>query len=270
MSTLTLRQEPPERLDLLHVAPLSLKGLTEAEAARLPVGTSRHGLTLGDCFAIVLDGSDTLTIEGGSTRLDQVGASLSSGHIQVVGDVGQRLGAGMAGGSVTVTGSAGPFAGAGATAGTITIHGDAGDHAGGAVYAAKAGLDGATLVIHGAAGDHLGDRMRRGLIVVGAAGAYAGSRMIAGTIAAASVGDHPGYGMRRGTILAGGHGAIGPSFAETGTHDLVFLRLLARALRPLSPAHADLAAGALRRYSGDLATLGKGELWVSAGGLSAA
>ncbi len=264
MSTLTLRQEPPERLDLLHVTPLSLSGLSEAEAARLPVGTSRRGLTLGDCFTLALDGSDDLVIEGGSSRLDRVGASLSGGRIRVVGDVGQRLGAGMQSGSVTVTGSAGPFAGSGATGGTITIAGDAGDHAGGAVYAAKAGLDGATLVIHGAAGDYCGDRMRRGLILVGRAGAYAGARMIAGTLAARSLGDHPGFGMRRGTILAGGVGALTPSFVETGTHDLVFLRLLARSLRPLSPDHADLAAGALTRYSGDLATLGKGELWVAA------
>lgn len=264
MTTLTLRQEPPERLDFLHVNPLSLSGLSESEAARLPVGTSRRGLTLGDCFAIALDRSGDLVIEGGSSRLDRVGASLSGGTIRVVGDVGQRLGEGMKSGSVTVTGSAGPFAGSGATGGTITIEGDAGDHAGGAVYAAKAGLDGATLVIRGAAGDHLGDRMRRGLILVGAAGAHAGSRMIAGTIAAASLGDHPGYGMRRGTLLAGKVGALAPSFVETGTHDLVFLRLLARALRPLSPAHADLAAGTLTRYSGDLATLGKGELWVTA------
>ncbi|KQT77299.1 formylmethanofuran dehydrogenase subunit C [Methylobacterium sp. Leaf466] len=265
MSTLTLRQEPPERLDLLPVTPLSLSGLSEAEAARLPVGTSRRGLTLGDCFSLSLDGSDTLTIEGGSARLDGVGGSLSAGVIRVVGDVGQRLGAGMSGGTLTVTGSAGPFAGAGATGGTITIEGDAGDHAGGAVYAAKAGLDGATLVIRGRAGDHLGDRMRRGLLLVGQAGAYAGARMIAGTIAAQSVGDHPGYGMRRGTILTGGHGALSPSFVATGTHDLVFLRLLARSLRTISAPHADLAAGALTRYSGDLATLGKGELWVAAG-----
>lgn len=265
MSILTLRQEPPERLDFLHVNPLSLSGLSEAEAARLAVGTSRRGLTLGDCFSIALDGSETLTVEGGSSRLDRVGASLSVGLIHVVGDVGQRLGEGMAGGSVTVTGSAGPFAGCGATGGTITIEGDAGDHAGGAVYGAKAGLDGATLVIRGQAGDHLGDRMRRGLLIAGAAGAYAGSRMIAGTIAAETVGDHPGYGMRRGTILSGAHGALSPSFVETGSHDLVFLRLLSRALRALSPTHADLAAGALRRYSGDLATLGKGELWVSVG-----
>jgi len=264
MSTLTLRQEPPERLDFLNVNPLSLSGLSEADAAKLPVGTSRRGLTLGDCYTISLDGSESLVIEGGSSRLDRVGASLDGGSIRVVGDVGQRLGAGMRNGSLTVTGSAGPFAGSGATGGTITVEGDAGDHAGGAVYAAKAGLDGATLIIRGTAGDHLGDRMRRGLILVGSAGAHAGARMIAGTIAAVSLGDHPGFGMRRGTILAGATGTVTPSFVETGTHDLVFLRLLARSLRPLSPAHADLAAGVLKRYSGDLATLGKGELWVSA------
>ena len=195
MSTLTLREAPPERLDFLSISPLSLKGLSQGEAERLEVGTSRRGVRLGDCFAVSLDGSDTLTIEGGHERLDHVGASLSDGAIRVVGDVGQRCGAGMAAGTVTVTGNAGPYAGSGATGGTITIEGDAGDFAGGAVYAAKAGLDGATLIVHGNAGDHCGDRMRRGLILVGRAGAHAGSRMIAGTIAALEVGDLPGFGM---------------------------------------------------------------------------
>ncbi|WP_375456512.1 formylmethanofuran dehydrogenase subunit C [uncultured Methylobacterium sp.] len=264
MSVLTLRQAPPERLDFLNIAPLALSALSQAEAERLPVGTTRRGLVLGDCFSVSLDRSDTLTIEGGHERLDRVGAALSEGAIRVVGDVGQRLGAGMAGGTLTVSGSAGPFAGAGATAGTITIAGDAGDHAGGAVYAAGAGLDGATLIVGGTAGRHLGDRMRRGLILVERAGDYAGSRMIAGTIAAGSVGDDPGYGMRRGTLLVGAHGRLTPTFVETGSHDLVFLRLLARSLRALSPHHADLAAGPLRRYSGDLATIAKGEIWAAA------
>ncbi|MFD0933900.1 formylmethanofuran dehydrogenase subunit C, partial [Methylobacterium trifolii] len=98
----------------------------------------------------------------------------------------------------------------------------------------------------------------------GDAGDMAGSRMIAGTIAARSVGDHPGYGMRRGTLVVGGHGAMSPTFVETGTHDLVFLRLLARALKRLSPEHAELIDRPLRRYSGDLATIGKGEIWASA------
>ncbi|MFC6789751.1 formylmethanofuran dehydrogenase subunit C [Methylobacterium komagatae] len=264
MSTLSLREAPPERLDFLSISPLSLSGLSQAEAERLEIGTSRKSVKLGDCFSVSLDGSDSLTIEGGHERLDRVGASLSGGTIRVVGDVGQRLGAGMASGTLTVTGNAGPYAGSGATGGTITIEGDAGDYAGGAVYAAKAGLDGATLVIRGRAGAHLGDRMRRGLILAGRAGAHAGSRMIAGTIAALEVGDLPGYGMRRGTLVVGKHGALSPTFVETGSHDLVFLRLLAKQLGSLSEAHAALLAKPLRRYSGDLATIAKGEIWASA------
>ncbi|WP_430913567.1 formylmethanofuran dehydrogenase subunit C [Methylobacterium sp. sgz302541] len=264
MSVLTLREAPPERLDLSAVTPRSLSRLSESEAAKLPIGTTRRGLVLGDCFDIALDGSDSLLIQGGHERLDRVGAGLSEGTLRVEGDVGQRLGEGMAGGSLTVAGSAGPFAGTGATGGLITIEGDAGEQAGGAVYAAKAGLDGATLVIEGTAGPRLGDRMRRGLIVVNRAGDLAGTRMIAGTIAALEVGDHPGFGMRRGTLLVGRHGAMAPTFVATGSHDLVYLRLLARSLKALSPAHADLAAGTLTRYSGDLGTLAKGEIWAAA------
>ncbi|MCE4223578.1 formylmethanofuran dehydrogenase subunit C [Methylobacterium sp. C25] len=265
MSTLTLRSEPVERIDLLNITPKALSSLSHADAAKLPVGTSRRGLTLGDIFAIKLDGSNSLTIEGGSARLDRVGAALSEGSIRVEGNVGQRLGEGMAGGSLMVTGSAGPFAGTGATGGIITIEGDAGDHAGGAVYAAKAGLDGATLIINGSAGDKLGDRMRRGIILVQKAGARVGQRMIAGTIVAGVVGDEPGYGMRRGTIVAGSHGTLLPTFAETGTPDLVFLRLLARSIGTLGAKNLDLLKGPMRRYSGDLATIGKGELFTPAG-----
>ena len=96
--------------------------------------------------------------------------------------------------------------------------------------------------------------MRRGLILVERAGDYAGSRMIAGTIAAGSVGDDAGYGMRRGTLLVGSHGRLTPTFVETGHHDLVFLRLLARSLKvPEPPPRRDRIrhAAALLRRSGD-------------------
>ncbi|AWB20490.1 formylmethanofuran dehydrogenase subunit C [Methylobacterium currus] len=265
MSTLTLRAAPPERLDLAGITPAALAGLSEADAARLSVGTSRRGLTLGDCFAITLDGSDELRILGATDRLDRVGAGLAAGRIVVEGDVGQRLGAGMTGGSLTVSGSAGPFAGTAATGGTIRIAGDAAGSAGGAVHGAACGLDGATLVIGGAAGDRLGDRMRAGLIVAKRAGAHVGARMIAGTIVADEIGDHPGYGMRRGTLVTARHGALLPTFVETGRHDLVVLRLLAKSLEALAPEAAALLRGPQRRYSGDLATLGKGELFAPAG-----
>jgi formylmethanofuran dehydrogenase subunit C len=264
MSTLTMREAPPERLDLAGITPAALAGLSGAEAARLPVGTGR-GLVLGDCFAIDLDGSEELRILGATGRIDRIGAGLSLGRIVVEGDAGQRLGAGMTGGTLTITGSAGPFAGTAAAGGTIRIAGDAAESAGGAVHGAACGLDGATLVIGGAAGDRLGDRMRAGLIVAKRAGAHAGARMIAGTIVADAIGDHPGYGMRRGTLVAARHGALLPTFVETGRQDLVVLRLLAKSLETLAPEAAALLRAPLRRYGGDLATLGKGELFAPAG-----
>ena len=89
--------------------------------------------------------------------------------------------------------------------------------------------------------------------------------MIAGTLVAGTVGDHPGYGMRRGTILVRSHGAILPSFVETGSHRLVVLRLLAKTLATVAPGSAELASASVRRLSGDLATLGKGEILVTDG-----
>ncbi|MBK3423432.1 formylmethanofuran dehydrogenase subunit C, partial [Methylobacterium sp. IIF4SW-B5] len=127
------------------------------------------------------------------------------------------------------------------------------------------GLDGATLLIGGRAGDRLGDRMRAGLIVVREAGDHAASRMIAGTIVAEAVGDHPGYGMRRGTLVAARHGALLPTFVETGRQDLVVLRLLAKSIATHAPWAAALLRGPMRRYGGDLATLGKGELFTPVG-----
>ena len=260
-----LREPPPERLDLSPLVPERLAGLSARDIERLPVGTSRFGLVVGDLFAVSGDDPTDLRIEGGSDRLDHVGARLSGGSIAVAGDVGQRLGFAMTGGEIRVEGSAGPFAASGSRGGTVRIAGDAGPSAGGAVYGATGGLDGGTLVVEGRAGPRLGDRMRSGLIVADAAGDHAGCRMIAGTLVAGTVGDHPGYGMRRGTILVRAHGAILPSFVETGSHRLVVLRLLAKTLATAAPGWAGRPGASVRRLSGDLATLGKGEILVTDG-----
>jgi formylmethanofuran dehydrogenase subunit C len=66
--------------------------------------------------------------------------------------------------------------------------------------------------------------------------------------------------MRRGTLLVGEHGPLVSGFVPTGSHRLVFARLLQRTLHALAPHLAGLAEGDLDRHAGDLATLGKGEL----------
>jgi formylmethanofuran dehydrogenase subunit C len=147
--------------------------------------------------------------------------------------------------------------------GELRIYGDAGDQLGGTLPGERTGMQDGTVVVGGAAGASLGDRMRRGLIVVAdAAGPFCGARMVAGTIVVGGrIGPHPGVAMRRGSIVAlGGMPRLAASFAESGIHELVIMRVIGRAIAALG--FPDLAARlvVLRRWSGDLAARGKGEI----------
>lgn len=104
--------------------------------------------------------------------------------------------------------------------------------------------------------------MRRGLIVAGGAGDFAACRMIAGTIVAQSLGNHAGYGMRRGTVLTKSYGRLPQTFLDTGRHRFVFLQVLRPMLSKFDLGWADILAGDVRRFAGDMAVLGKGEILV--------
>jgi formylmethanofuran dehydrogenase subunit C len=263
---LTLREAPPQRVDLAALQPAALAGQDAATIARMQLGTARRPLAVGDLFAVTAGADPDLTIAGGSERFDFLGAGLAAGTLLLEGAAGMGLGAGMTGGRLIVRGDAGPYAAAGLAGGEVEITGRAGDHLGGALPGASRGMAGGQVVVRGEAGARAGDRMRRGLLVIeGAAGAATGSRMIAGTlVVCGAAGAMPGTLMRRGTILLGGPAAPGPCFVATAlAADGVFLRLLAGALRPLSPAAAALAARARRRFVGDTASLGKGEIFLA-------
>jgi formylmethanofuran dehydrogenase subunit C len=109
--------------------------------------------------------------------------------------------------------------------------------------------------------------MRRGLLVIeGASGHYLASRMIGGTIVCfGDAGKRPGYLMRRGTIILGKSAAeITPTFIDTGVHELVAMRLVARWLIEEGIEGGSLLAFTLRRLAGDTAVLGKGEIFLPA------
>jgi formylmethanofuran dehydrogenase subunit C len=261
---LTLRETPPQRLDLSGLVPRGLGKKTAAEIARISIATTREALPLGDMFSIRMGDPLAIRIEGGSERFDEVGHGLTEGEIVVDGDVGLRAGRQMTGGRLTILGDAGPWAASGMKGGTLEIGGTAGERLGGPLPGEVAGMRGGVVVVRGDAGDRAGDRLRRGTIVIeGHAGAHLGSRMIAGTVMAArGAGPLPGYLMRRGTLLVG---AVpqepSPTFVDCGVHDLVAYRLLAVHVRPYSRAFDRLLRRPLRRFAGDMATMGKGELF---------
>jgi formylmethanofuran dehydrogenase subunit C len=86
--------------------------------------------------------------------------------------------------------------------------------------------------------------------------------MIAGTLVLLGKTGHlPGYLMRRGTIVLGrGAQSLSPSFADCGPHELAFAALLGSRLVELEVKTGKLFKSPLRRYAGDLAALGKGEI----------
>lgn len=265
--TLTLRALPPHGVDLSAVIPDRLAGLNKSAIENIALGG--RGLEVADLFAVSGDDTQQMIIRDSSARLTHIGSGMTQGTITVEGECGAYVGLGMHGGWITVTGNAGPFAGSGMTAGGIEIRGNAGDFLGGALPGDKQGMRGGIIVVNGNTGDRTGDRMRRGLILVGGdAGAYCGSRMLAGTILVSGrVGMMPGFALKRGTVLLAWQPPEVPAtFQDSGEHALLFLTLLERELMRESERFGRFLplGNRVRRYCGDLANGGTGEILVFA------
>jgi formylmethanofuran dehydrogenase subunit C len=92
--------------------------------------------------------------------------------------------------------------------------------------------------------------------------------MIAGNIiVAGSLGDGAGLGNKRGSIVAFGDARIPATYAYACTYRPPHIALMLLSLRtryglPITDAHVH---GLYKRYSGDLADIGKGEIleWLA-------
>lgn len=263
--TFTLRQRPEQRLDLSPLVPHLLAGKTAAQIERIELQTTRVRVDVGEIFRLRMGDAEHLQIEGASDRFDRVGEEMTSGEIVVEGDVGVQAGRSMTGGRLTLRGNAGPWTASGMKGGVIEILGAVGDRLGGPLAGEMAGMRGGTVVVRGRAGERAGDRMRRGTIIIeGEVGAYAGSRMIAGTlIAGRKAGPLPGFLMKRGTVILGdGSSAMSPTFVDCGRYELLAMRLSAALIESYSKPAAALLRRPLQRFAGDMAILGKGEIFI--------
>jgi formylmethanofuran dehydrogenase subunit C len=263
---LTLRDYPDQRLDMAALVPQRLIGLSAPEINAIEIQTTRVRVTIGDAFKIKMGDPQMLRIEGGCDRLDRIGHAMASGDIEVEGDAGAQTGRAMRAGRLTVTGNTGPWTGSCMKGGHVLVHGSTGERVGGPLSGETLGMRGGVIYIAGNAGERAGDRLRRGTIIVaGKTGPYAGSRMIAGTlIVQQQVAALPGYLMRRGTlVLLQGTEQISPSFRDCGVTPLVALRLMARFVEPFNAKIAALMRAPMRRFAGDMAVLGRGELLLA-------
>lgn len=260
---LRLKSAPSGRLDLSCLHPAALTAESASSVARMPF----EGGTLGDLFEVSVIADDaTLVLAGTTGSCDGIGDGLRSGTLVVEGDVGHYAGRFMRGGRLDIRGSAGDYLGAGMKGGLITVAGSAGSHAGGQLPGQKFGMAGGVIRVGGDIGDRAGDRMRRGTIIVkGRTGAAAGSRMAGGTIwSEGGFGPSAGPLMRRGTLIGPRAEQMLATFVDCGEQDMVFLRLISRyvadELGALAPAPLPAR---VRRYAGDMATIGRGELLLT-------
>lgn len=268
---LKLRATPPGRIDLSAVIPSATAGKSIAEIERFVVGGGRVPIALADVFAVSGDpaGGDEamITIEGATAHCDGIGAELDGGTIIVDGDAGMYAGRHMKRGRLAIGGSAGAYLAAGLKNGLVSVKGRAGDFVGGVLPGDKNGMAGGSVVVEGDIGERAGDRMRRGTIVTrGKTGASAGSRMLGGTIVAEDgLGPGPGPMLRRGTLIAPNVARMLATFGDCGRHDLGILKIMnqyfAKELGPLAP---NPFPALVRRFAGDLATGGKGEILLLA------
>jgi formylmethanofuran dehydrogenase subunit C len=246
--TLTLRAQPPAQVRAAELVPERLRGLNASAVAGLELRCGGATVAVGDLFEVSGAGTEAqaLVLAGDLHRFDWIGAGMSSGELEVHGDVGAWAGAEMSGG-------------------VLRIFGDAGARLGAAYPGARVGMTGGEIVVSGDAGEEAGAGMRRGLVAVGGhTGAGAGLRMLAGTvIALGGIGEEAGLGNKRGSLVSGRTIKPLPVYAFATRFQPPALQLQLLRVRELGLTVDDAPLrGEWARWSGDRTELTRGEILI--------
>jgi formylmethanofuran dehydrogenase subunit C len=241
-----LRSPLGQRVDLSQILIGDWITLPLIDLARRPVELERDGLVpLGDLFDLSGSPAGAIRFNGDLTQVDRLGAGLAQGAVIVESDLGNEAGLAMTGGSLDIAGSVGTRAGA-------------------AAPGYKRGMSGGELIVRGSAGAETGASMRRGLVVVGGrAGERTGLGMIAGNVIVfGAAARDAGLWSKRGSVVALGEITPPATYTYACTYHPIHLRVMLLRLQTkygLRVSKKQLS-GLYRRYSGDLAELGKGEI----------
>jgi formylmethanofuran dehydrogenase subunit C len=265
MITLLLKEQPIVPLEAEAIAPDVTVGLTHDAIRALPVFSGKRQCRLDEFFDVEGEASDELEVRGDASRVKWIGRGMTRGRIAIAGNAGMHLGAYMKGGTIEVSGNASDWVGAEMLAGLIRIGGNAGGQVGAAYRGSPSGMKGGTILIGGTAGLEVGMRMRRGVIAIGGLTRdFAGLQMKGGTIFLLGGAElRTGAWMSRGTIVSLAPISLLPTFAFACTYQPPFLPMYTKHLQALGYAIPPEAQhGVYRRYTGDAAVPGKGEILV--------
>jgi formylmethanofuran dehydrogenase subunit C len=243
--SLTLTLRAAEAIDASSITPDALASLATSDIGKLPCWIGRQRVPLGELFSIDGERSDDVRMRGDLRQVNGLGTGMSRGVLTIDGDVGDGAGVAMSGG-------------------LLQINGSAGDRLGAPLAGASRGMTGGEIIVRGNVGANAARRVRRGLVVVGGdAGPGAAHAMIAGTILVAGrLGAGAGLWSKRGSVIALGAVEIPATYQYACTYRPSYvpllLRYLARVRHFATPAQ--FATGRYKRWTGDVADVGKGEI----------
>jgi formylmethanofuran dehydrogenase subunit C len=224
----------------------------------------RRRVALAELFDVKGEPSPDVRITGELKRVDGLGTGMASGTLTIEGNAGRGVGHAMSGGTIDVTGSVGDGAGVAMSGGLLRIRGSAGDRLGAPLPGASRGMTGGEIIVRGNVGAGAATRVRRGLVVVGGnAGPGAAHAMIAGTILVAGQLDAgAGLWSKRGSVIALGAVDIPTTYKYACTYRPPFVPVLLRYLQRVRGFAIDarFATGRYKRWTGDVADVGKGEI----------
>jgi len=262
--TLTLRASISRRLEAECITPDAFAALDEGAIARLSLWDGPHAIPLGDLFQVRGGAAARVRVAGDLALVDALGAGMTTGALHIEGPVGRYVGTRMAGGELRVAGDAAYGAGLEMTGGLLDIAGNAGDRLGAGRLAAARGMSGGEIIVRGNAGAEIGATMRRGTVIVaGNAGPRAGIGMIAGNVIVfGSAGEDPGRFNKRGTIVVCGGVPIAPTYRYDCTYrpPHIAVTMVHLESRRKFTIDDDVSTARFRRYTGDMAELGRGEI----------
>src|SRR5262245_44760196 len=265
MTAVTLKEQPAVPLEAEVLSPDRLAGLRHDAVRALPVFLGKRRLRLDELFDVEGDGSDDVELRGDLTRVKWIGRGMTGGKTRIAGNAGIHIGAHRKGGRIEVTGNASDWVGGEMTGGFIHIRGNAGGQVGAAYRGSPSGMNRGTILIEGSAGIEVGMRMKRGIIAVrGPVRDFAGLQMKGGSLFLLGGAElRTGAWMARGTIVCLKPIRLLPTFSYACDYQPPFMTMYSKHLHGLGFAIPYAARqGIYRRYNGDAAVPGKGEILV--------
>ena len=208
MKTITFKAKdiPRVGLEMDGLIPETVAGLKISDVAKMNLWAGNKKVKVGDVFEVsgnIAKKADNqkIIIEGANKSVKRVGENMSSGVIEVLGDVGYHLGEHMSGGRITVSGNAGSWIGTCMNDGEIIIAGNAGSYVGASNRGVTEGMRGGRIVVSGNASSEIGVGLHGGEIVIeGSIADFAGSYMNGGALSVGKALGRVAYAASGGEI----------------------------------------------------------------------